>query len=183
MPLTSAAGQRADAAAPARRTRRPVCSARRIDSRAPRPDVSDRRSTGGIARRIVIAAVLTTAMVTVVLALPPLRTVGEQISRMSLAWIGVAVMLEIASYVLITRFLSPGGTAEVEDFMPVAQTNFREHRQRLVHRVVAARSEVRFEPECSPRFDYCRAEHTVAPHEHGVLFQSANCVLALEAAW
>lgn len=49
---------------------------------------------------------LATAMVTVVLALPPLRTVGEQISRMSLAWIGVAVMLEIAScaaYVVIFR--------------------------------------------------------------------------------
>ena len=45
----------------------------------------------------MIAAVLATAMVTVVLALPPLRRVGEQISRMSLAWIGVAVMLEIAS--------------------------------------------------------------------------------------
>ena len=50
--------------------------------------------------------VLATAVVTVVLALPPLRRVGEQISRMSLAWIGVAVMLEIAScaaYVVIFR--------------------------------------------------------------------------------
>ena len=49
---------------------------------------------------------LATAVVTVVLALPPLRRVGEQISRMSLAWIGVAVMLEIAScaaYVVIFR--------------------------------------------------------------------------------
>ena len=49
---------------------------------------------------------LATAVVTVVLALPPLRTIGEQISRMSLAWIGVAVMLEIAScaaYVVIFR--------------------------------------------------------------------------------
>ncbi|MFZ0975206.1 MAG: glycoside hydrolase family 15 protein [Solirubrobacteraceae bacterium] len=82
--------------------------------------------------------------------------------------------------VLITRFLTPGGVGEVEDFMPVAQTNFREHRQRLVRRVVAVRGEVRFELECSPRFDYGRAGHTVEPHEHGVLFQSANCVLALE---
>jgi GH15 family glucan-1,4-alpha-glucosidase len=43
--------------------------------------------------------------------------------------------------VLITRFLTPGGVGEVEDFMPVAQTNFREHRQRLVRRVVAVRGE------------------------------------------
>jgi len=45
-------------------------------------------------------------MVTVVLALPPLRGVGEQISRISLAWIGVAVILETAScaaYVVIFR--------------------------------------------------------------------------------
>ena len=49
---------------------------------------------------------LATAVVTVVLALPPLRRVGEQISRMSLAWIVGAVMLEIAScaaYVVIFR--------------------------------------------------------------------------------
>jgi GH15 family glucan-1,4-alpha-glucosidase len=64
------------------------------------------------------------------------------------------------TYVLITRFPSPGGVAEVADFTPVAQTNFREHRQRLVRRVVAARSEVRFELECSPRFDSGRAGHT-----------------------
>jgi GH15 family glucan-1,4-alpha-glucosidase len=87
------------------------------------------------------------------------------------------------NYVLITGFLSSGGVAEVEDFLAVAQTNFREHRQRLVRQVAAARSKVRFEPEGSPRFDYCRAGHTVAPHEHGVLFQSANCVLALETDW
>lgn len=106
MPHTSVDGQRADAAAPARRARRPVCSARRSESRAPRRDVSERRSTRGIARRIVIAVVLATAGVMVVLALPPLRRVGEQISRMSLAWIGGAVMLEIAScaaYVVIFR--------------------------------------------------------------------------------
>ena len=50
----------------------------------------------------------------------------------------------------------------------------------MVRRVVAVRGQVRFELECSPRFDYGRAEHTVEPHEHGVLFQSANCALALE---
>jgi GH15 family glucan-1,4-alpha-glucosidase len=87
------------------------------------------------------------------------------------------------NYVLITRFLSSGGVAEVEDFLAVAQTNFREHRQRLVRQVAATRSEVPFEPECSPRFDYGRAGHAVAPHEHDLLFQSANCVLALETDW
>jgi GH15 family glucan-1,4-alpha-glucosidase len=63
--------------------------------------------------------------------------------------------------------------------MPVAQTN-DEHGQRLVRQVVAVRGQVRFEMECSPRFDYGRAEHTVEPHEHGVLFRSDDCALALE---
>ncbi len=81
--------------------------------------------------------------------------------------------------VLITRFLTPDGVGEVEDFMPVAQRNDG-HGQRLVRRVVAVRGQVHFELECSPRFDYGRAEHAVEPHEHGVLFSSEDCSLALE---
>ena len=82
--------------------------------------------------------------------------------------------------VLITRFLTADGVGEVEDFMPVARTIDGEHRQRLVRRVVSVRGRVRFELVCSPRFDYARAEHVVERHEHGVLFRSAGCALALE---
>src|SRR2546430_777518 len=39
--------------------------------------------------------------------------------------------------VLITRFLTPDGVGEVEDFMPIRQTIGGEHRQRLVHRALA----------------------------------------------
>jgi GH15 family glucan-1,4-alpha-glucosidase len=81
--------------------------------------------------------------------------------------------------VLITRFLTPDGVGEVEDFMPVAQMIDGEHRQRLVRRVVAVRGQVRFELECSPRFDYGRAEHAVERDQHGVLFRSADCAVAL----
>jgi GH15 family glucan-1,4-alpha-glucosidase len=81
--------------------------------------------------------------------------------------------------VLITRFLTPDGVGEVEDFMPIAPA-IGEHRQRLVRRLLAVRGELRFELECSPRFDYGRAKHTVEFHEHGVLFRSPGCVLALE---
>jgi uncharacterized membrane protein YbhN (UPF0104 family) len=52
------------------------------------------------------AIVLATATVTVLLAVPPLRGVADQISGMSLGWIGAAVMLEVAScaaYVVIFR--------------------------------------------------------------------------------
>jgi uncharacterized membrane protein YbhN (UPF0104 family) len=57
-------------------------------------------------RRAVGAIVVATATVTVLLAVPPLRAVADQISRMSVAWVGGAVILEIAScaaYVVIFR--------------------------------------------------------------------------------
>jgi GH15 family glucan-1,4-alpha-glucosidase len=82
--------------------------------------------------------------------------------------------------VLITRFFTPEGVGEVEDFMPVGQLIHGGHRQRLVRRVLAVRGQVGFEMECSPRFDYGRAEHALERHEHGVLFRSAGCTLALE---
>jgi GH15 family glucan-1,4-alpha-glucosidase len=83
--------------------------------------------------------------------------------------------------VLITRFLTPDGVGEVADFMPLGQTVEHEHRQRLVRRVVAVRGQLRFEVECSPRFDYGRAEHEVERHQHGLVFRSADCALALES--
>ncbi len=49
---------------------------------------------------------LATATVTLLLAVPPLRGVAHQISRMSLGWIGAALVLEVAScaaYVVIFR--------------------------------------------------------------------------------
>jgi uncharacterized membrane protein YbhN (UPF0104 family) len=55
----------------------------------------------------VTAVVLATATATLLLAVPPLRGVAHQISRMSVGWIGAAVFLEIAScaaYVVIFRF-------------------------------------------------------------------------------
>jgi uncharacterized membrane protein YbhN (UPF0104 family) len=54
-----------------------------------------------------MAVVLATATVTLLLAVPPLRGVAHQISRMSLGWIGAALILEVAScaaYVVIFRF-------------------------------------------------------------------------------
>jgi GH15 family glucan-1,4-alpha-glucosidase len=82
--------------------------------------------------------------------------------------------------VLITRFLSPEGVAEVEDFMPVSASGER-HRQRLIRRVIGVRGEIRMRMECEPRFDYARAEHETIPHEQGVIFRSRTLSLALAA--
>ncbi len=78
------------------------------------------------------------------------------------------------SNVLLTRFLSPGGLAEVSDFMPV--NSAREHH-RIVRRVKAVRGEVRFRARCAPRFDYARSTHRAEAGEDGVLFvpDAAGC--------
>jgi GH15 family glucan-1,4-alpha-glucosidase len=77
--------------------------------------------------------------------------------------------------VLVTRFLSPAGVAEVQDFMPVGGS------QRLVRRVVGIRGALSFRLECEPRFDYGRASHEVAAGAAGALFRSPGLCLALSA--
>ena len=83
--------------------------------------------------------------------------------------------------VLITRFLTPAGVGEVEDFMPIERSG-EPHRHRLIRRVVCVRGEMRFRVNVDPRFDYGRAEHEVAIHEHGVVFESPELTLALHSS-
>jgi GH15 family glucan-1,4-alpha-glucosidase len=59
--------------------------------------------------------------------------------------------------VLLTRFLSDAGVAEVSDFMPVEDAGVAHN---LVRRAKTVRGEIRFAMRCDPRFDYARATHT-----------------------
>jgi GH15 family glucan-1,4-alpha-glucosidase len=81
--------------------------------------------------------------------------------------------------ILITRFLTPDGVGEVQDFMPPARTGEEAHRQRLIRRIVAVRGQMRFGVDVAPRFDYARARHEVAPTEHGAGFVSPDLELSL----
>jgi GH15 family glucan-1,4-alpha-glucosidase len=78
--------------------------------------------------------------------------------------------------VLITRFLSPAGVAEVQDFMPVG-----DGPQRVIRRVVCVRGEMNFRLDCEPRFDYGRDHHEVVLPGEGALFRSPTLSLALSA--
>jgi GH15 family glucan-1,4-alpha-glucosidase len=78
--------------------------------------------------------------------------------------------------VLITRFLSPDGVAELQDFMAVGGD-----RQRLIRRVVCVRGEMTFRLACEPRFDYGRDHHEVVVTGEGALFRSPELSLALSA--
>jgi GH15 family glucan-1,4-alpha-glucosidase len=81
--------------------------------------------------------------------------------------------------VLITRFLTPGGVGEVQDFMPIG-TGGAEHRHRLIRRVLGVRGEMRFRVVVQPRFNYGRDAHETFFHEAGVLFRSPELSMALE---
>lgn len=70
--------------------------------------------------------------------------------------------------VLLTRFLSEEGVAEISDFMAIED----EHAHRLIRRAKTVRGEVHYSMEFSPRFDYGRANHTIEKKEDGVLFVS-----------
>ena len=82
--------------------------------------------------------------------------------------------------VLITRFLTPDGVGEVEDFMPIQGRSSRT-RQAIVRRVMAVRGSMRFRLVCEPRFDYGRAEHSVELHEQGAVMHSPGLTLALQS--
>jgi GH15 family glucan-1,4-alpha-glucosidase len=77
--------------------------------------------------------------------------------------------------VLITRFLSPGGVGELQDFMPVGG------EQRLIRRVVCVRGSMRFRLECEPRFNYGRDRHATAICNTGACFRSPSLTLTLGA--
>ena len=71
------------------------------------------------------------------------------------------------SNVLLTRFLSDEGVAEISDFMPVRDPA---GVRALVRRVKTVRGEVRFRLMCAPRFDYARAHHRVELSGRDALF-------------
>ena len=74
--------------------------------------------------------------------------------------------------VLLTRFLSPEGVAEVLDFMPVLEKP--SDRERLIRGVRVVRGAVTMEAECRPTFDYARQEHEVCVVKKGGAFEGSG---------
>ena len=81
--------------------------------------------------------------------------------------------------VLITRFLSPMGVGELQDFMPIASAT--EHRHCLIRRVQCVRGHMTFRVELEPRFDYGRERHDVHLRYGGAIFVSPRLTVALGA--
>jgi len=76
------------------------------------------------------------------------------------------------SNILVTRFLTEEGVAEVHDFMPLLKAHDEDHRQRLVRRIVAVRGQVRVRTEITPRPDYGRAQPRLTEVSGGVLVEA-----------
>ena len=76
------------------------------------------------------------------------------------------------SNILLSRFLSEQGVAEISDFMAVEGNGGHWHD--LVRRVKTVRGEIRFRMVCDPRFDYGRMEHRLEIRDGGAVFYPAG---------
>jgi GH15 family glucan-1,4-alpha-glucosidase len=83
--------------------------------------------------------------------------------------------------VLITRFLTPEGVGEVQDFMSIAPTREAVRPHRLIRRVVVVRGEMAFGAEVEPRFNYGRDPHEVDISDHRALFRAPSLTLSLQS--
>lgn len=84
--------------------------------------------------------------------------------------------------ILVTRFLSDHGAAELIDFMPVGMARKSVDHHELIRRVTAVRGEIRFRLVCRPAFDYARAEHRTIVTDGGARFESEAIALGLASS-
>jgi GH15 family glucan-1,4-alpha-glucosidase len=70
--------------------------------------------------------------------------------------------------ILLTRFLSQDGIAELTDYMPILRSDEANRLIRILHVI---QGEIDFKIHCHPRFDYARVPHTVERRDDSILFR------------
>ncbi len=83
--------------------------------------------------------------------------------------------------ILVTRFLSESGVAEVQDFMPIHDPEVVSDRHRLVRVVRGIRGKVQFEASIEPRFDYGRQTHRTRVSGNTATFSSDDLTLRVRS--
>ncbi len=83
------------------------------------------------------------------------------------------------SAILVTRFLTEQGVAEVHDFMPLLRPHDPEHRQRLTRRVVAVRGRIRLRMALTARPGYGATGAEVTEVDGGHLLTGEDVRLGL----
>jgi GH15 family glucan-1,4-alpha-glucosidase len=81
--------------------------------------------------------------------------------------------------VLTTRFLSPAGVVELDDFMPVSST--AQWEDQIVRRVSCVRGAVEVHVVCEPAFDYARVRSDTAITSNGAIFGGPGTTLTLSS--
>ena len=73
--------------------------------------------------------------------------------------------------ILLTRFLSERGVAELTDFMPVVEIkDKRPYGHHIVRMLRVIKGQVKFEMRCAPRFNYARSGHKTHEDKGGICF-------------
>lgn len=80
--------------------------------------------------------------------------------------------------ILITRFLSPEGVAEIIDYMPVVPHEGHGY-DGIIRLVKVIRGELTFRAECRPAFNYARDTHEIEFERGGVNFHTRKLTLRL----
>ena len=80
---------------------------------------------------------------------------------------------------LITRFLSPDGIGEIEDFMPAGPATTPDWHHQLIRRIRVVRGRLTFRLECQPAFNYARTPHETHITGHGAGFYTPALNLGL----
>jgi GH15 family glucan-1,4-alpha-glucosidase len=84
--------------------------------------------------------------------------------------------------ILITRFLTVDGVAELTDFMPIKQETKHTHQHHIVRSIAVVRGSLSFDMVCRPAFNYAQDFHTVQVSGNTAYFHSENLSLALVAS-
>lgn len=83
--------------------------------------------------------------------------------------------------ILLTRFFTADGMAELVDFMPVGYRGRWSGEHLVVRQLRVLRGRVRWRVECRPAFDYARQAHRVVTEPAGVVFQAPSLRLGLSS--
>lgn len=81
--------------------------------------------------------------------------------------------------ILVTRFHSADGMAEVIDYMPAGEATKESGMHALVRRVNVVHGSLAFRLYCNPAFNYARDEHSVDVMNKGACFHSPNLSIGL----
>jgi GH15 family glucan-1,4-alpha-glucosidase len=100
-----------------------------------------------------------------------IKPLADQITRKQFYW--------PETNVLVSRFFSTGGVAEVTDFMPIVELGDKENNRCIIRRVRAVRGTMKLQMNCFPAFNYGRDSHNTKISKNGAAFHALDLSMGL----